>query len=58
MAEIGNAEAITAFSHAPTKLVESFGDEPQLDKTIAELHHAERYESVPGYIVIYATKSP
>ncbi|MBA2394747.1 MAG: hypothetical protein H0V70_18630 [Ktedonobacteraceae bacterium] len=31
--------------------------EPQLDKTIAELHHAERYWSVPGYIVIYATRA-
>jgi 2-polyprenyl-3-methyl-5-hydroxy-6-metoxy-1,4-benzoquinol methylase len=31
--------------------------EPQLEKTIAERHHAERYWSVPGYIVIYASKS-
>ncbi|MBO0782422.1 MAG: class I SAM-dependent methyltransferase [Ktedonobacteraceae bacterium] len=31
--------------------------EPQLEKTVAELHHAERYWSVPGYIIIYATKS-
>jgi hypothetical protein len=31
--------------------------EPQLEKTIAELHHAERYWSVPGYIIIFATKS-
>ncbi|GHO85869.1 class I SAM-dependent methyltransferase [Dictyobacter formicarum] len=30
--------------------------EPQLEKTIAELHHAERYWSVPGYIIIFATK--
>lgn len=31
--------------------------EPQLEKTVAELHHAERYWSVPGYIIIFATKS-
>lgn len=31
--------------------------EPQLEKKVAELHHAERYWSVPGYIVIYATKA-
>jgi 2-polyprenyl-3-methyl-5-hydroxy-6-metoxy-1,4-benzoquinol methylase len=31
--------------------------EPQLEQAIAELHHAQRYWSVPGYIVIFATKS-
>jgi len=31
--------------------------EPQLDGTIAQQHHAERYWHVPGYIVICATKS-
>lgn len=30
--------------------------EPQLDRSIARLYHAERYEMVPGYIVIYATR--
>jgi 2-polyprenyl-3-methyl-5-hydroxy-6-metoxy-1,4-benzoquinol methylase len=30
--------------------------EPQLDKVTAELHHAERYWSVPGYMVIFATR--
>jgi 2-polyprenyl-3-methyl-5-hydroxy-6-metoxy-1,4-benzoquinol methylase len=31
--------------------------EPQLDREIAALHQAERYASVPGYLVIAATKS-
>src|SRR5262249_44032164 len=31
--------------------------EPQLEQAIAQLHHAERYWSVPGYIVVLATKS-
>ncbi|HEY4382909.1 MAG TPA: class I SAM-dependent methyltransferase, partial [Ktedonobacteraceae bacterium] len=31
--------------------------EPQLEQTIAREHHAERYWSVPGYIVIFATRS-
>jgi 2-polyprenyl-3-methyl-5-hydroxy-6-metoxy-1,4-benzoquinol methylase len=31
--------------------------EPQLDPAIAARHHAERYASVPGYLVIYATKA-
>jgi hypothetical protein len=31
--------------------------EPQLDPAIAAHHHAERYASVPGYLVIAATKS-
>ena len=30
--------------------------EPQLEKSIAELHNAERYWSVPGYMVVFATK--
>jgi len=30
--------------------------EPQLDKTLAEQHHAERYWSVPGYLVVVAQK--
>jgi hypothetical protein len=30
--------------------------EPQLEQTIAELHNAERYWLVPGYMVIFATK--
>jgi len=30
--------------------------EPQLDKEIAERHNAERYQAVPGYIVVFATK--
>ena len=30
--------------------------EPQLEQTIAEQHKAERYWSVPGYIVLFATK--
>lgn len=31
--------------------------EPQLEHSVAEQYNAERYWSVPGYIVIYATKS-
>jgi 2-polyprenyl-3-methyl-5-hydroxy-6-metoxy-1,4-benzoquinol methylase len=31
--------------------------EPQLEQTIALAHHAERYWLVPGYIVIFATRS-
>jgi 2-polyprenyl-3-methyl-5-hydroxy-6-metoxy-1,4-benzoquinol methylase len=31
--------------------------EPQLERTLAERHDAERYWSVPGYIIIAATKS-
>lgn len=31
--------------------------EPQLDQTIAQAHDAERYWFVPGYIVIFATRS-
>jgi len=31
--------------------------EPQLDEAVAKQRHAERYWHVPGYIVIYATKS-
>lgn len=31
--------------------------EPQLEQAIAQAHHAERYWLVPGYIVIFATKS-
>ena len=30
--------------------------EPQLEQPIAELHKAERYWLVPGYLVIFATK--
>jgi 2-polyprenyl-3-methyl-5-hydroxy-6-metoxy-1,4-benzoquinol methylase len=30
--------------------------EPQLDDTIAELHQAERYWWVPGYLIIFAIK--
>src|SRR5438067_6954469 len=30
--------------------------EPQLEHTAAQLHHAERYWLVPGYIVIFATR--
>jgi 2-polyprenyl-3-methyl-5-hydroxy-6-metoxy-1,4-benzoquinol methylase len=30
--------------------------EPQLDQTIAVQHHAERYWSVPGYLVVIAQK--
>ncbi len=30
--------------------------EPQLEATVAQLHHAERYWLVPGYIVIFATR--
>jgi 2-polyprenyl-3-methyl-5-hydroxy-6-metoxy-1,4-benzoquinol methylase len=30
--------------------------EPQLEKTVAELHNAERYWLVPGYLVIFATR--
>jgi 2-polyprenyl-3-methyl-5-hydroxy-6-metoxy-1,4-benzoquinol methylase len=30
--------------------------EPQLEKTIAKSHDAERYWSVPGYLVVFATK--
>ncbi|GCE07462.1 class I SAM-dependent methyltransferase [Dictyobacter aurantiacus] len=32
--------------------------EPRLDQAVAERHHAERYASVPGYIIIYAIKQP
>ena len=32
--------------------------ESQLEKTVAERYAAERYWSVPGYIVIFATKTP
>jgi hypothetical protein len=32
--------------------------EPQLEKTLAERYDAERYWAVPGYIVIFATKTP
>jgi len=32
--------------------------EPQLDRTVAERHGAERYWSVPGYLVIAATRLP
>lgn len=31
--------------------------EPQLEKSIAELYQAERYASIPGYFVIFATKA-
>jgi 2-polyprenyl-3-methyl-5-hydroxy-6-metoxy-1,4-benzoquinol methylase len=31
--------------------------EPQLEQAIAQLHQAERYWSVPGYLVVFATKS-
>jgi hypothetical protein len=30
--------------------------EPQLEKAVAELHNAERYWLVPGYLVIFATR--
>ncbi|MDQ2998065.1 MAG: hypothetical protein M3R61_13560 [Chloroflexota bacterium] len=30
--------------------------EPQLEPAIAARYDAERYASVPGYLVIYATK--
>jgi hypothetical protein len=30
--------------------------EPQLEQSIAALHHAKRYWLVPGYIVIFATR--
>ncbi|MBV9231878.1 MAG: class I SAM-dependent methyltransferase, partial [Chloroflexi bacterium] len=30
--------------------------EPQLEHTIADAHHAERYWLVPGYIVLFATR--
>jgi hypothetical protein len=30
--------------------------EPQLEKTVAALHNAERYWLVPGYLVIFATR--
>jgi Uma2 family endonuclease len=30
--------------------------EPQLEKTIAESHDAERYWSVPGYLIVFAKK--
>ena len=32
--------------------------EPQLEKTLAERFNAERYWAVPGYIVLFATKTP
>lgn len=32
--------------------------EPQLEKTLAERSNAERYWAVPGYIVLFATKTP
>lgn len=31
--------------------------EPQLDETIAQQRHAERYAHVPGYLIIYATRN-
>lgn len=32
--------------------------EPQLEQTLAEQFNAERYWAVPGYIVLFATKTP
>ena len=54
--DVTNADIIKAYADVPQQFIEQVL-EPQLDPAVAARHHAERYASVPGYLVIAATKS-